>query len=117
MHRRPGTIPLQSTTYICNLYQDTEKIQKHAGIRTKKNGWAVEDLASIRSTAGPSRSAGFSVLGLGQQVEAMQAPGWGSGQPYKREGRPLVMEGMWEEGLRSVCLPLDTRITLRGGNS
>lgn len=27
------------------------------------------------------------------------------------------MEGMWDEGWRSVCLPLDTQITLRGGNS
>lgn len=27
------------------------------------------------------------------------------------------MERMWDEGLRSVSLPLDTRITLRGGNS
>lgn len=41
MRRRPGTVPLQAITSICNLYEDTEKICKHTGIRT---GWIVEDL-------------------------------------------------------------------------
>lgn len=55
--------------------------------------------------------------GLGRQVGTMQATGWGGGQPYKRsEESPLVMEGMWDEGLRPVWLSLDTRITPRGGS-
>lgn len=55
--------------------------------------------------------------GLGWQVGTMQATGWGGGQPWKSEGSPSVMEGMRDEGLSPVWLPLDTGITSRGWNS
>lgn len=81
-------------------------------------GGHLRTWASIRSTARPPRRVGILCLELGQQAGATKAPGWGMGQLYKRkEGSPLVMEGMSDEGLSAVCLPLDTGITLRGGKS
>lgn len=73
-------------------------------------GWHQKHGLATQQSWDPSvrtRTAGRSYKG----------PRLGEASAQRREGSPLVMEGMWDEGWRSVCLPLDTQITLRGGNS